>query len=140
MDQEAQSQVDEVYNSRYALHGPTVQLLCGHEVTEQEDSIQRAIRKRARISSDELTIYREGTVAQISAAPLMWCKTHATEFPGLNRMSLDMLAIPATTANVEMIFWQAKLILTYGRSVLDAELAGKIAILGSWLRELGIEN
>jgi hypothetical protein len=136
----AQSQVEEVYNSRYALHGRTVQLLCGHEDTEQEDSIQRAMRKRARISSDELTIYREGIVAHISADPLMWWKTHATEFPGLSRMSLDMLAIPATTANVERIFSQAKLILTDGRSVLDAELAGKIASLGSWVRELGIEN
>jgi hypothetical protein len=88
---------------------------------------------------DELTIYREGIVAHISVDPLMWWKTHATEFPGLSRMSLDMLAIP-TKANVERIFSQAKLILTDGRSVLDAELPGKIASLGSWVRELGIEN
>jgi DNA-binding GntR family transcriptional regulator len=44
-----QRQVDEVYNSRYALHGRTVQLLCGHEDTEEEDSIQRAMRKKASI-------------------------------------------------------------------------------------------
>jgi hAT family C-terminal dimerisation region len=132
MDQKAQSQVDEVYISRYALHGRTVQLLSGHEHIEHEDSIQRAMRKRARISSDELTIYREGIVAHISADPLMWWKTHTTGFPGLSCMSLDMLAIPATTENVEMIFSQAKLILSEGRSVLDAELAGKMASLGSW--------
>jgi hAT family C-terminal dimerisation region len=53
-------------------------------------------------------------------------------------MSLDMLAIPATTANVKRFFSQAKLILTDGRSVLDAELAGKMASLGSWYRQLGI--
>jgi hAT family C-terminal dimerisation region len=70
----------------------------------------------------------------------MWRKTHASEFPGLSRMSLDKLAIPATSANVERIFSQAKLILPDGRSVLDAELAGKIASLGSGVRELGIEN
>ena len=63
---------------------------------------------------------------------------YATEFPGLARMSLDLTAIPATTAQVERVFSQAKLILTDGRSVLDAELAGKIASLGSWFRELGI--
>ena len=63
---------------------------------------------------------------------------HATEFTCLARMSLDLLAIPATTAQVERVFSQAKLILTDGRSVLDAELAGKIASLGSWFHELGI--
>ena len=63
---------------------------------------------------------------------------HATEFPGLERMSFDLMAIPATTAQVERVFLQAKLILTDGRIVLDAELAGKIASLGSWFRELGI--
>jgi hypothetical protein len=58
--------------------------------------------KRAPISLDELTIYREGIVALISADPLMWWKAHATEFTGLFRMSLDMLAISANTANVVM--------------------------------------
>jgi hypothetical protein len=53
----------------------------------------------------------------------MWWKRHATEFPGHSRMSLDMLAILETTANVERIFSQAKLMLTDGRSVLDAKLA-----------------
>jgi hAT family C-terminal dimerisation region len=52
-------------------------------------------------------------------------------------MSLDILAIPATTMNVERIFSQAKLILKNGRNMLNAELAGKIASLGSWFRELG---
>jgi predicted membrane protein len=67
-------------------------------------------------------------------------KTHATEFTGLLRMNIDMPAIHATTANVELIFLEAKLILTYGRSVLDAALAEKIASLGSWFRGLRIEN
>jgi hAT family C-terminal dimerisation region len=53
-------------------------------------------------------------------------------------MSLDLLAIPASTANVERVFSQAKLIVTDARSVLDAELAGKMASLGSWYRQLGI--
>ena len=63
---------------------------------------------------------------------------HATEFIGLVWMILDLLDIPATTAQMESVTFQAKLILTDGRSVLDAELAGKIASLGSWFRELGI--
>jgi hypothetical protein len=39
---------------------------------------------------------------------------------------------------VERVFSRAKLFLTDGRSVLDPELAGKIASLGSWSGELGI--
>jgi hypothetical protein len=63
---------------------------------------------------------------------------HPTEFPGLARMSIDLLAISATTAQVERVLLQAKLVLTDGSSVLDAELAVNIAILGTWFRELGI--
>ena len=70
----------------------------------------------------------------------MWWNMHATEFTGLARMSLDLLAIPATTAQVERVFSQAKSISTDRKIVLDAELAGKIASLGSWFRELGIEK
>jgi hAT family C-terminal dimerisation region len=53
-------------------------------------------------------------------------------------MSLDMLAIPATTANVERDFSKAKLILTDRSSLLDADVAGNIASMGSWFRDLGI--
>jgi hypothetical protein len=133
----ARCQVEDVYNSRYALHGRKI-ILSGRNGAEDEDSIQRAMKKRACVATDEVTLYAQGAVAHVSSDPLVWWKTHAAEFPGLARMSLDMLTIPATTANVERVFSQAKLILTDGRSVLDAELAGKMASLGSWSRQLGI--
>jgi hAT family C-terminal dimerisation region len=112
--------------------------MSGRNGAEDEDSIQRAMNKRACIATDEVTLYAQGAVAHVSSDPLLWWKTHAAEFPGLARMSLDMLAIPATTANVERDFSQAKLILTDGRSVLDAELAGKMSSLGFWSRQLEI--
>jgi hAT family C-terminal dimerisation region len=133
----ARCQVEDVYNSRYALHGRKI-ILSGRNGAEEEASIQRAMKKRACVATDEVTLYAQGVVAHVSSDPLAWWKTHAAEFPGLARMSLDMLTIPASTANVERVFSQAKLIVTDARSVLDAELAGKMASLGSWYRQLGI--
>jgi hAT family C-terminal dimerisation region/BED zinc finger len=135
--EKAKSQVREVYTAKYALHSHTVTQLSGDRV-EKGDSVQRAMRKRTHSNMNELSLYEDGYPAPIGADPLAWWKLHETEFPGIARMSLDMLAIPATTANVERVFSKAKLILTDGRSLLDADVAGKIASMGSWFRYLGI--
>ena len=127
----------EVYDTRYALHS-RAKPQSVNKVAGSEDSVQRAMKKQACIASDELSLYQQGGPAPSNFEPLMWWNMHATDFPGLARISLDILAIPVTTAHVERVFSQEKLILQDGRSVLDAELAGKIASLGSWFRELGI--
>jgi hAT family C-terminal dimerisation region len=89
-------QVREVYNSRYALHGRAVsRSAC--EIDGSEDSVQRAMKKRAIVASDELPLHQQGHPADTNILPLMWWKLHASEFPGLSRMSVDMLAIPGTT-------------------------------------------
>jgi hAT family C-terminal dimerisation region/BED zinc finger len=134
----AKSQVRDVYSAKYALHGHGVSQ-APREDHATGSSIQRAMRKRARENVDELSLYEDGFPAAGTVDPLAWWKLHEAEFPGICRMSLDMLAIPATTAQVERIFSLAKLILTDGRSNLDAELAGKIACLGSWLRDVGLK-
>jgi hAT family C-terminal dimerisation region len=126
----AREQVREVYDTRYALHSRAISRSV-NTVAGGEDSVQRAIKTRACIASNELSLYQQDGPAPSNFEPLMWWSMHSAEFAGLARMSLDLLAIPATTAQVERVLWQAKLILTDGRSVLDAELAGKIASLGS---------
>jgi hypothetical protein len=135
----AKRQVRDVYDAKYALHGHGVSQSPREDYADGS-SIQRAMRKRAFENVDELSLYEDGFPAPGTVDPLAWWKLHDAEFPGIARMSLDMLAIPATTAQVERIFSLAKLILTDGRSNLDAELAGKIACLGSWFRDAGIRN
>jgi hAT family C-terminal dimerisation region len=135
--EKAKSQVREVYTAKYALHSHNVTQLSGDRV-EKGDSVQRAMRKRTHSNMNELSLYEDGYPAPIGADPLAWWKLYETEFPGISRMSLDMLAIPATTANVERVFSKEKLILTDGRSLLDSDVAGKIASMGSWFRDLGI--
>jgi hypothetical protein len=126
----AREQVREIYDTRYALHSRAISRSF-NTVVGSDDSVQRPMKKRACIASEELSLYQQGGPAHSIFEPLMWWSMHATEFPGQARMSLDLLAIPATTA-------QAKLILTEAGSVFDAQLAGKISSLGSWSRELGI--
>jgi hAT family C-terminal dimerisation region len=135
--EKAKSQVRDVYTAKYALHSHIVSQLSSDRV-EKGDSVQRAMTKRTHSYMNDLSLYEDGYPAPIGADPLAWWKLHETEFPGIARMSLDMLAIPATTANVERVFSKAKLILTDGCSLLDADVAGKIASMGSWFRDLGI--
>jgi hypothetical protein len=112
----ARSQVEDIYNLRCTLRGRKLSQ-SGRHGAEEEESTQRAMKKLACIAADEVSLYGQEGVAYVSADPLAWWKTPAAEFPGLARIRLDVLAIPATTANVEGLFSQAKLILTDGRSV-----------------------
>jgi hypothetical protein len=50
-----------------------------------------------------LSLYEDGYPAAIGADALAWWKLHETEFTGIDRMSLDMLAFSAKTANVESV-------------------------------------
>jgi hypothetical protein len=93
------------------------------------------MKKREHASMDEISMYEEGYPTTSTTDSLQWWTLHEAEFPGIARMSADMFCILATTARVERLFLQAKLILTDGRSVLDSEIAGKIASLGSWFRD-----
>jgi hAT family C-terminal dimerisation region len=99
LDREGQSQVLEVYTSKYALHSHTVSQV-SKDILENGDSIQRAMRKRTHSNMNELSLYEDGYPAPIGPDPLAWWKLHETEFPGISKMSLDMLAFSATTANV----------------------------------------
>jgi hypothetical protein len=51
-----------------------------------------------------MSLYEDVYPAPGAADPLAWWKLHDAEFPGTYRMSLDVLSIPATTSEVEMIF------------------------------------
>jgi hypothetical protein len=139
LDREGQSQVREVYTAKDALHSHTVSQVSG-DILENGDSIPREMRKRTHSNMNELSLYEDGYAEPIGADPLAWRKLHETEFTGIARTSLDMLAFSATTANLEKDFSQAKLILTDGRSLLDADVAGKFASMGPWFRDLGIEK
>jgi hypothetical protein len=85
------------------------------------------MRKRARTITDELSVYEQGSPASASSDTLEWWKLYAGEFPATTRMSIDMLAIPATISDVERIFSLAKLMIIDRRSSIDSEAAGKIA-------------
>jgi hypothetical protein len=97
LDREGQSEVREVYTSKYALHSHTISQV-SRDILENGDSIQRAKRKRTNQNINELSLYEDGP--PIGPDPLAWWKLHETEFSGIAKMSLDMLAFCATTSNV----------------------------------------
>jgi hypothetical protein len=67
------------------------------------------MRPRILDNGDEISLYEQGQVGDED--PLHWWKIHESTFPGLAKMSQDMLAVPATKASAERVFSQAKLLL-----------------------------
>jgi hypothetical protein len=99
----AKCQVRDVYKAKYALHGHCVSQSPREDYADA-GSIQMTMRKRECENVDELSLYEDVFPAPGTVDPLVWWKLHDAERPWIARMSLDMLAILATTAQVVMLF------------------------------------
>ena len=132
----AREHVREVNDTRYALHSRAISQGI-NTVAGSEDSVQRAMKNEP-----------------VSQAMSFLCTSkEVMPFQTLNLLCGGICMLPSFQVSKDefrlanhsrfcsaggRVFSQANLILTDGRIVLDAELAGKIASLGSWFRELGI--
>jgi hypothetical protein len=65
--------------------------------------------------------------------PVKWWADHRVEFPRLSRFALDLLAIPAMSADCERAFSLAKLAVTSQRHSLRASTIEKIQLLKNWI-------
>jgi hypothetical protein len=61
--------------------------------------------------------------------------TQRKVYPNLSRMALDLLSIPATSAEVERLFSSCKITITDRRNRIGIESVGAIECSKSWLRE-----
>ena len=66
--------------------------------------------------------------------PLQYWISKATDYPRLSRMALDVMTVPAMSAECERLFSAVGLMATSLRSRLDASTIGLIQVLRSWLR------
>jgi hypothetical protein len=72
--------------------------------------------------------------------PLQYWISKATDYPRLSRMALDVMTVPAMSAECERLFSAVGLMVTPLRSRLDASTIGLIQVLRSWLRAGLIES
>lgn len=71
--------------------------------------------------------------------PRSWWLQHQTDYPTLSKMALDILAIPAMSAEVERVFSSASLTITDRRNRLGEEVIEAIECQKSWLQSGIIE-
>lgn len=65
--------------------------------------------------------------------PVKWWADRRAEFPRLSRFALDLLAIPAMSADCERAFSLAKLTVTSQRHSLQGSTIEKIQLLKNWI-------
>jgi hypothetical protein len=66
--------------------------------------------------------------------PVQYWISKQSEYPRLSRMALDVMTVPAMSAECERLFSAVGLMVTPLRNRLDASTIGLIQTLRSWLR------
>src|SRR5438477_7916145 len=85
---------------------------------------------------DEYAHWQATRLATDSAVddPIQYCKDRVDLYPRLSRMALDVMTVPAMSAEVERLFSAVGLMVTPLRNRLDASTIGLIQTLRSWLK------
>ena len=66
--------------------------------------------------------------------PIQYWRDRADQYPRLSRMALDVMTVPAMSAEVERLFSAVGLMVAPLRNRLDASTIGLIQTLRSWLK------
>jgi hypothetical protein len=66
--------------------------------------------------------------------PIQYWRDLADQYPRLSRMALDVMTVPAMSAEVERLFSAVGLMIAPLRNRLDASTIGLIQTLRSWLK------
>jgi hypothetical protein len=87
------------------------------------------------VDFDELDQYLSTpTVTNLSLKPISWWlePTQQSTFPTLSRMAIDILSIPAMSAEPERLFSSAKITITDRRNHLESDIIEALECLKSW--------
>jgi hypothetical protein len=89
-----------------------------------------------RPAADELQDFWEGKPEPISGTPLEYWLNDARQkrYPRLSQMAIDILSIPAMSAEAERVFSGARRTISWERAQLGGDNIMKTECLKSWLR------
>jgi hypothetical protein len=92
-------------------------------------------KQRSRLDIDEYAKYLQAPVLpEVKDARSWWLEpTQRNSYPALSIMALDILSIPAMSAELERLFSGAKVTITERRNQLGIESIQAIECLKSWL-------
>ncbi|KIL56860.1 hypothetical protein M378DRAFT_88698 [Amanita muscaria Koide BX008] len=84
---------------------------------------------------DEITKYLQTTTENGVSDPLHWWYERRHIYPGLSRMARDYLTIPATSVNVERVFSEGRVLLSYLRNRLQVDSTRALLCVGEWCKK-----
>jgi len=118
---------------------PDTGLASGKISTISESTISTWKMKRAPRSreKDELEDFISSTTNEIDN-PRLWRIQHQKGYPQLSRMVLDLLAIPAMSAEVDRVFSSTGVMVTDRRNRLWEDVVEVVECMKSWSADGGI--
>lgn len=137
---------EKEYNQDVELQQPEYPMDVPTAADEEEDEFDR-LRKATNVQPDEpSSTCADGFDAFISAGtialdkgctPLQWwCRIEQrSRFRRLSRMAIDILSIPAESAEAERAFSGARRTASWDRLRITPQNLEKVECIGNWLRE-----
>ena len=139
---EAQKKVKDFWNTQYKLTVISLPQQPSEETSDESPNEFLAWFNADRPSledTDELECYlAQPTLPKISNSAREWWLESAQchMFPNLSRMAIDLLSIPAMSAEPERLFSGAKLTITDQRGSLQAQSIEATECLKSWYKSM----
>jgi hypothetical protein len=137
---------EKEYNQDVELQQPDHPVDVNTSADEEEDEFDR-LRKATNVQPDEPSstckddfdaFISTGTTAlDKGCTPLQWwCRIQQrVQYPRLSRMAIDILSIPAESAEAERTFSGARRTTRWDRLRITPQNLEKVECIGNWLRE-----
>jgi hypothetical protein len=144
--EDAQAAVQKVWEDEYKQAEPTLLVPRAQSYQndgKKENRFKAWSRQHIKVPEvmDEYERYCKEPVMEMDLDevfdPLGWWQesTQQKVYPNLSKMALDLLSIPAMSAEVERLFSSCKITITDRRNRIGIDAVEAIECLKSWLRE-----
>jgi hypothetical protein len=98
------------------------------------ERIGRKLDNNKAVSTDEFDDYVNREPTPIDGSSLQWWCLQKKRWPRLSLMAIDILSIPAMSAEPERIFSGGRRTISWDRAQLEAETVEKLECLKHWER------
>jgi hypothetical protein len=133
---QAKLDVQEFWESKYKVYNSdiTSQEAGERRPLKNDFLVWRALHKGPVVTKDEYEVYLSTPPVYVEDARAWWQEpTQQSMYPNLSKMALDVLSIPAMSAEPERLFSSCKITITDRRNQLGIEAIEAIECLKSWM-------
>jgi hypothetical protein len=111
-----------------------------HETTNEFFLWQNRNKKSTTVQDEYIRYIRAPVISEVTDPKAWWLEpTQQKTYPNLSKMALDILSIPAMSAEPERLFSGAGITITDRRNRLQSEAIEALECLKSWLGKSHLE-